>query len=218
MDEDAVMPIAVVGVAGRYPGDASSPGKLWEVLTEGRSAYSEIPADRFNIDAFYHPQAERQGTINNRGAHFLKEAPDAFDAPFFSITPNEAKAMDPQQRMCLEVAYEALENGQSFGWENVRILADRKKQLAFPWKASLDQIPHATSDVSPTITLTLQARTRRTSPCTTPPVQAILSSRIVSRGSSICKDRVCRLIRHAHLRWLLCIWDAKACELVNPKL
>ena len=106
------MPIAVVGVAGRYPGDASNPERLWELLTEGRSAYSEIPKDRFNIDAFYHPQPERQGTMNNRGGHFLKEAPDAFDAPFFSITPNEAKSMDPQQRMCLEVAYEALENGK----------------------------------------------------------------------------------------------------------
>ena len=57
--------------------------------------------------------------MNIRGGHYLKQDIGAFDAPFFSITPNEAKAMDPQQRMGLEVAYEALENGartvSSFG-------------------------------------------------------------------------------------------------------
>ena len=50
--------------------------------------------------------------MNIRGGHYLKQDIGAFDAPFFSITPNEAKAMDPQQRMALEVAYEALENGK----------------------------------------------------------------------------------------------------------
>lgn len=107
------MPIAIVGIGGRFPGDAANPEKLWELLCQGRSALSEVPKDRFNIDAFYHPHAERAGTQNFRGAHFMNRAPEAFDAPFFSITPNEAKAMDPQQRMCLEVAYEAMENGKA---------------------------------------------------------------------------------------------------------
>ncbi|OXV11891.1 hypothetical protein Egran_00348 [Elaphomyces granulatus] len=107
---DRVMPIAIVGVGGRFPGDASNPDKLWELLCHGKSAMTEVPKDRFNVDAFYHPQAERAGTQNFRGAHFMDRDPEAFDAPFFSISPNEAKAMDPQQRMCLEVAYEAMEN------------------------------------------------------------------------------------------------------------
>ncbi|PYI01233.1 ketoacyl-synt-domain-containing protein [Aspergillus sclerotiicarbonarius CBS 121057] len=111
--QDPVMPIAVIGIGGRFPGNASSPEKLWEVLLNGDSTLSETPKDRFNIDAFYHPHAERSGTQSFRGGHFMNRPIDAFDAPFFSITPNEAKAIDPQQRMCLEVAYEAMENGKS---------------------------------------------------------------------------------------------------------
>ncbi|KAL1634456.1 Type I Iterative PKS [Diplodia intermedia] len=108
--EDATMPIAIVGIGGRFPGDATNPERLWEMISEGRNAMSEVPKDRFNIDSFYHPHAERQGTMNVRGGHFLKEDIALFDAPFFSITSKEAGAMDPQQRLALEVAYEGLEN------------------------------------------------------------------------------------------------------------
>ncbi|PWY90345.1 polyketide synthase [Aspergillus sclerotioniger CBS 115572] len=108
--QDPVMPIAVTGIGGRFPGNASNPDKLWEVLLNGESTLTETPKNRFNIDAFYHPHAERSGGQNFRGGHFMDRPVDAFDAPFFSITPNEAKAIDPQQRMCLEVAYEAMEN------------------------------------------------------------------------------------------------------------
>ncbi|KAJ4293019.1 hypothetical protein N0V88_005683 [Collariella sp. IMI 366227] len=107
---DAVMPIAIVGISGRFPGDAENPKKLWDMIEEGRSALSDIPADRFNVDAFYHPHNERQGTFNVRKGHFMKRDMAAFDAPFFNIPVAEAKAMDPQQRMSLECAYEALEN------------------------------------------------------------------------------------------------------------
>lgn len=111
--QDAVMPIAVVGVGGRFPGDASDPNKLWNLIANRQSTLAEIPKDRFNVDAFYHPDSERLGSINLRNAHCMKQDPAVFDAPFFSIAPNEAKSMDPQQRMALEVAYEALENGKS---------------------------------------------------------------------------------------------------------
>ncbi len=111
---DPVMPIAIVGLAGRYPGDAANPEKLWNLISEARSAMTEIPKDRFNIDAFWHPHNERSGAINVRGGHYMNHQEiDAFDAPFFSITPNEAKAMDPQQRMALECTFEAMENGES---------------------------------------------------------------------------------------------------------
>lgn len=111
--EDAVMPIAIIGVGGRFPGDASNPEKLWDLISKGRSALSEVPRDRFNVNAFHHPHRERQGTLNVRGGYFMEDDISAFDAPFFSITPSEAKAMDPQQRMALECTYEALENGTS---------------------------------------------------------------------------------------------------------
>ncbi|RLL97465.1 hypothetical protein CFD26_104804 [Aspergillus turcosus] len=107
---DHPMPIAIVGLAGRFPGDASNPQKLWSVLVNKKSTRTEVPPDRFNIDAFYHPSGERNGTTNTRWAHFMKRDLAAFDAPFFSILPNEARAMDVQSRMALECAYEALEN------------------------------------------------------------------------------------------------------------
>ncbi|KAJ5715842.1 uncharacterized protein N7483_013023 [Penicillium malachiteum] len=110
-ESDSSMPIAIVGIGGRFPGEATNPSRLWDMVSNGRSALTEVPKDRFNIDAFYHPHAERQGTMNVRGGHFLKDDVALFDAPFFSITAKEAHAMDPQQRLALEVAYEALENG-----------------------------------------------------------------------------------------------------------
>jgi acyl transferase domain-containing protein len=113
LEEDALMPIAIIGIAGRFPGEASNPEKLWGMIAAGRNALTEVPKDRFNIDAFYHPHGERQGTMNVRGGNFLQGDISAFDAPFFSITPKEANAMDPQQRMALEVAYESIENGES---------------------------------------------------------------------------------------------------------
>jgi zearalenone synthase (highly reducing iterative type I polyketide synthase) len=74
------------------------------------AAYSEVPPDRYNVDAFHHPADDKLNTLSSRGAHFLQEDISAFDAPFFNITTNEAKAMDPTARMLLEVTYEALEN------------------------------------------------------------------------------------------------------------
>lgn len=62
-DRASSMPIAVIGIGGRFPDSASNPEKLWELLSQGRSALREVPKDRFNIDAFYHPHAERQGTV-----------------------------------------------------------------------------------------------------------------------------------------------------------
>lgn len=107
------MPIAIIGISGRFPGDAENPQKLWDMVSEGRSALCDIPEDRFNVDAFYHPHNERQGTLNVRKAHFMSTRDvSAFDAPFFTMPVPEVRAMDPQQRMALECTYEALENGK----------------------------------------------------------------------------------------------------------
>lgn len=102
-------PIAIVGIRCRFPGGASSPEKSWDMLMAKKSAQCDAPPDRFNIDSFHHPDRSRLGTVYNRGGHYLEEDISAFDAPFFSISPAEAMAMDPMQRMLLEVVYEATE-------------------------------------------------------------------------------------------------------------
>ncbi|KAI8269455.1 Highly reducing polyketide synthase [Colletotrichum sp. SAR11_239] len=103
-------PIAIIGIGLRAPGDASDPEKFWQMLVDARSARSEIPKDRYNVEGFYHPDPERLGSIQPRHAHFLKQDFKVFDAPFFSVTPKEAKAMDPTHRMLLEATYEGFEN------------------------------------------------------------------------------------------------------------
>ncbi|KAL2883985.1 hypothetical protein SGCOL_000623 [Colletotrichum sp. CLE4] len=102
--------IAIVGMACRFPGNATSPEKLWEMLVAKESAWSEFPKNRLNINGYYHPSGDRQGSISFRGAHFIKDDVATFDASFFSIMAEDAKAIDPQQRFLLEVSYEALEN------------------------------------------------------------------------------------------------------------
>ncbi|KAI2485626.1 Mycocerosic acid synthase [Pyrenophora tritici-repentis] len=103
-------PIAIIGIAFRGPGDARDPEAFYRMLVEGRSARTEVPKDRYNVDAFYHPDPERLGSIQQRHAHFLDQDFKVFDAPFFSVTPKEAKAMDPTHRMLLEAVYEGFEN------------------------------------------------------------------------------------------------------------
>lgn len=107
---EAAKPIAVIGMACRLPGGISSPEDLWEACCQRRSGWSEIPKSRFNHDSFYHPNHDRPGSYIPEGAHFLQDDISLFDAPFFRITAKEAKAMDPQHRIWLECAYEALEN------------------------------------------------------------------------------------------------------------
>ncbi|KAI0474037.1 hypothetical protein GGR56DRAFT_696770 [Xylariaceae sp. FL0804] len=115
VEKDARLPnesqaIAVVGMSCRFPGDATNLEGLWDTCSKAREAWSEWPKDRFNQDGFHHPSPERGGNFNAGGGHFLKQGMGEFDAPFFNITPTEAKALDPQQRLQLESAYEALEN------------------------------------------------------------------------------------------------------------
>ena len=86
------IPIAVTGMGVRFPGDATDVERFWNFLAQGRSAVSEVPEDRFNVDAYYHPYSARQGSIKTRRGHFLKEDISRFDAPFFSMTKSEAEA------------------------------------------------------------------------------------------------------------------------------
>ncbi|MET9565792.1 type I polyketide synthase [Streptomyces tauricus] len=110
--ETASEPIAIIGLAGRFA-DATSPEQLWDMLLQGRDAITDIPSERYDIDAVYDPTPRTPGRTVSRWGGLLRDI-DAFDAEFFGVSPREADRMDPQQRLLLEVAYEALEDaGQS---------------------------------------------------------------------------------------------------------
>ncbi|QTZ95654.1 type I polyketide synthase [Streptomyces auratus] len=98
-------PIAVIGLSCRLPG-AADPDALWELLRDGRSAVTEAPADRWSAELL----AQSGGSEPARGG-FLDEVA-AFDAAFFGVSPREAQSMDPQQRLALELGWEALENAR----------------------------------------------------------------------------------------------------------
>ncbi|GAW25364.1 putative acyl transferase acyl hydrolase lysophospholipase [Rosellinia necatrix] len=102
-------PIAIVGSACRFAGGANSPNALWELLKYPRDVLSAIPPTRFNTTKFYHPDGLHSGTSNVQHSYLLDEDHRLFDAAFFGVKSVEATAIDPQQRILLEIAYEALE-------------------------------------------------------------------------------------------------------------
>lgn len=101
--------IAIIGMSCRVAG-ANSPSELWHLLASSKDVQSNIT--RFNSKGFYHPDGgPRKGLTNVNKAYMLEDSViDKFDNAFFYITPQEAIAMDPQQRMLLEIAYEAVES------------------------------------------------------------------------------------------------------------
>jgi phthiocerol/phenolphthiocerol synthesis type-I polyketide synthase C len=100
--------VALVGLACRFPG-AADVAEFWSLLKAGKDAVTEIPDDRWDVDAYYHPDSAKPGKMYTRAGGFIADI-DKFDAGFFGISPREARRIDPQQRLLLELTWEAFES------------------------------------------------------------------------------------------------------------
>ena len=106
--------LAIVGMSCRLPGGATNTEKFWELLEKGLDVSRRIPADRFDIDTHYDPAGKQLNKSMTQYGCFIDE-PGLFDAPFFNMSPREAQVVDPQMRLALVTAYEALERAGYVG-------------------------------------------------------------------------------------------------------
>ena len=144
LDDD----VAIIGMACRFPGDATSPSKLWDLLMDGKSAWSEVPASRWNWEAHYHPSQERAGSNIVKGGHFLRDGEQngkQFDAAFFNITRTETETMDLQQRVvsrcCQDPAFSRV-LGEISAHKRCFLYTSRSEKLTtqnLQWKMSTRQ-------------------------------------------------------------------------------
>jgi acyl transferase domain-containing protein/NADPH:quinone reductase-like Zn-dependent oxidoreductase/SAM-dependent methyltransferase/acyl carrier protein len=102
-------PIAIVGIGCRFPGGVNDTESFWKLLVEAREAVIEVPPDRWNVDRFFDPEPGLPGKSIARRGGFL-DAIDQFDPQFFGISPREAPYVDPQHRLLLQIAWEAIED------------------------------------------------------------------------------------------------------------
>lgn len=117
----ALPPIAIVGMGMRLPGDINDENAFWEMLINKRSGRGVVPADRYNVDAFYSADGE-PGTVKTRHGFFLDHVNlQHLDASFFSMNKKEVEKLDPQQRLLLEVVWECMENGGQVDWRGKKI-------------------------------------------------------------------------------------------------
>jgi len=103
-------PIAIVGIGCRFPGASSSPEKFWKMLVNQTDAIVDVPSDRWDMKRFYDDNDDRPGKMRAQQGGFLQEKIQEFDPLFFGISPREAESLDPQERLLLEVTYEAIED------------------------------------------------------------------------------------------------------------
>jgi acyl transferase domain-containing protein len=109
LERQQAEPIAIIGMACRFPGCADDPQAFWRLLVDGVDATGELPDDRFDFDACFDPDPDRPGRTYVRAGGFLRDI-DRFDAELFAVSPREAENLDPQQRILLETAWEAFED------------------------------------------------------------------------------------------------------------
>jgi len=110
LEKERAEPIAIIGLGCRFPGGGNTPDNFWQILEQGVDTIREIPKERWDVDAYYDSHPGTLGKMYTRYGGFLTENIDFFDAQFFGIAPKEVELMDPQQRLVLEVTWEALEN------------------------------------------------------------------------------------------------------------
>ncbi len=103
-------PIAIVGIGCRFPGASSSAEKFWKMMLNETDTIGDVPANRWDSKKYYSNNDARPGKIRAAQGGFLTENALEFDSMFFDMSPRESESLDPQQRMLMEVAYEALEN------------------------------------------------------------------------------------------------------------
>jgi len=103
-------PIAIIGMACRFPGGANNPEQFWQLLQGGIDAVTEVPSNRWTAEDYYAADLQAPGKMYTTRGGFLDTPVDGFDADFFGISPKEARAMDPQHRLLLEIGWEALEH------------------------------------------------------------------------------------------------------------
>ncbi|KGO74905.1 Acyl transferase/acyl hydrolase/lysophospholipase [Penicillium italicum] len=101
-------PIAVIGMACRFPGGSNSPSKLWELIRDPKNLSKKVPTARFDSTAYFHQNGSYHGATDSQQAYFLEQDIARFDNGFFNIQPAEAEAIDPQQRLLMETVYDSL--------------------------------------------------------------------------------------------------------------
>ncbi len=191
-------PIAVVGIGCRLPGAAPGPDGFWDLLARGRDGVREVPPDRWDIDRYYDPDPDALARMSTRWAGILEGPVGAFDATFFGISRREAVSMDPQHRLLLETAWEALEHA---GHDPHALSGSRTGVY----------VGISTTDYHH---LLLRAGTTPSTP-TRPAARRIVSQRPGSPMSSICWARTSRSTRPVHRRSWRCTSPARPCVPAN---
>jgi hypothetical protein len=214
LEESQHEPIAIVGMGGRFSGGAAGADGLWRLVRDGVDGIGPFPADRCWRDVF-DPDPEHVGTSYVREGGFLSEAPD-FDAAFFGIAPREAMVIDPQHRLLLETAWEALEDA------GIDPLGLRGSQTAV-FAGLLYQDYVLRSIVSPEAEGYLGSGQSAGMACPTPtrdtcrPASPAASPRAGWPTRSGCRARPCRSTRRVPRRWWRCIWRRRRCAVASAR-
>lgn len=115
--------IAIIGLSGRYPG-AENIDQFWDNLKNGKDSITEIPSDRWDVEALFDPEVGKSGKIYSKWGGFINDV-DKFDPVFFKISPREAEILDPQERLFLQTAWSAIEDG---GYTRESLHQDKTKE------------------------------------------------------------------------------------------